>query len=154
MYIPFFGSAARRHPSHPEASALTGIAGSTPLYTETGPVPAMVLTPGDRVIRRGKGTVSVRCVEVTAFSGPMVRIEPGTLGRARPEEFLLLPPDQRLLLRIASGAPRDGLVAVRDLVDGDRIRWHQPDAPVPLAHLSFGSTEIVYAGGLELEVTA
>lgn len=152
MNIRFFGAALRRQPALVESAGDTGIAGTTALYTEQGPIPAYLLSPGDRVIRRGMGPIAVHSVDETLFTGKIVRIAPDALGRARPDDFMLLPPDQRLHLRQASGAHRDGIFAVRDLLDGDRFSWHEPNAPIRIVRLSFGEQQVIHAGGLELVI--
>ncbi|MFD0979812.1 Hint domain-containing protein [Tropicimonas aquimaris] len=148
------GSAARNLPPPPHAAAglETGITGSIPLYTFDGAVLAEYLEPGDRIIARGRGSALLRALHVVEHHGPMVRIAPTTLGRARPENFVLLPPDQRVVLRRAVGAPCDGIFAARALVDGDNVKWHEPKGQVRLVHLVFDMPQIVHAGGLELEV--
>ncbi|SDI48075.1 Hint domain-containing protein [Aliiruegeria lutimaris] len=155
MNISFLGSALRRQPSQPVQRQETGLTSSLSLYTEQGPIPAFLLSPGDKVIRRGRGPAVVRDVEFDTFTGKMIRIAPNALGRARPEDFVLLPPDQKILLRrfegsLLTGEIRDGLFALRDLVDHERICWYQPDGPVKLVRLAFDENEIVHAGGLEL----
>ncbi len=152
MRLSVFGAALRWSSRAPAPQGEVGILSSVAFYTEQGPIPACLLSPGDRVIRRGQGPVTIRQVESFAHTGRMVRIAPDALGRARPEDFLVLPPDQRLRLRMAAGADRDGIFAVRDLVDGDTIRWYEPPEPVQLVQLDFGGPEIVHAGGLELEI--
>ncbi len=157
MNIPFLGSALRRPPLQPSPQQETGLTGSLSLYTENGPIPAVLLTPGDKVIRRGRGPATVRSVCFDTFTGKMIRIAPNALGRARPEDFVLLPPDQKILLRrfegslLTSELP-DGLFALRELVDHERICWHQPNAPIKLVRLAFEQHEIVHAGGLELMI--
>lgn len=152
MHIPFVGTALRRRPIPFSGPPDTGVVGTTLLYTETGPIPAYLIAPGDRVIRRGRGPAQVVDVQLETYTGKMVRIAPDTLGRARPEDFMLLPPGQRLHLRVFTGKARDGLVEARDLVDHDHVTWHQPDEPVRLVKLAFEAREIIYAGGLELEI--
>ncbi|MDV7145688.1 Hint domain-containing protein [Tropicimonas sp. TH_r6] len=151
MKLSVFGAALRRPSRAVALQGDVGILASVAFYTEHGPIPACLLSPGDRVIRRGQGPVAVRQAISVAHSGRMVRIAPDALGRARPEDFLLLPPDQRLRVRKAAGADRDGVFAVRELVDDALFRWHEPPEPVQLVQLDFGGPEIVHAGGLELE---
>ena len=151
MNIPFIGSALRRRPVQIESTAETGIAGTLSLYTEHGPIPAFLVSPGDRVIRRGRGPVTVVDIQFGTHHGKMVRISPNALGRARPEDFVLLPPDQRLYLRGFEALARDGLFAARDLVDHDLVTWVTPSEPVRLVKFVFDRVEIVHAGGLELE---
>ncbi|WP_068112090.1 Hint domain-containing protein [Tropicimonas marinistellae] len=155
MNIPFFGGATARKQAAPFQSSpdrATGITGSTMLYTRDGAIPAEHLMPGDRIISRASGAATLRAISFDTLHGLMVRIGPATLGRARPETFLLLPPDQRIVLRSATGAPRDGIFAARALIDGKNVKWHETKTPVRVAHLDFGGPQIVYAGGLELEV--
>ncbi|RYH12068.1 Hint domain-containing protein [Tropicimonas sp. IMCC6043] len=152
MHIPFVGTALRRRPILVDSAPDTGLVGTTCLYTENGPIPAMLIAPGDQVIRRGRGPVQVLDVRFESYAERMVRIAPGTLGRARPEDFMLLPPGQRIHLRFVSGVARDAVCEVRDLIDNDRVTWHLPEAPVQLVKLGFGTREIIHAGGLELEI--
>ncbi|PRY25941.1 Hint domain-containing protein [Aliiruegeria haliotis] len=152
MGFSLFGSAARREPPAVAETLCTGIISTTPLYTFDGALPAASIVPGDRVISRTSGTAIVRDVVVREVTGLLVRMAPDTLGRARPEGFTLLAPDQRLFLRKATGAPVDGLYAARDLVDGDTVKWHEPKRPVRMIQLEFDDALILYAGGLEVEV--
>ena len=153
MQIPFFGGAAARRVAAPVApDRATGVTGSIMLYTLHGAIPAEHLTPGDRIISRASGSVVLRDIRLDEMHGLMVRVGPGTLGRARPETFLLLPPDQRIVLRTATGAPRDGIFAARELIDGEHVKWHETKAPVRVVHLVFDTPQIVHAGGLELAI--
>lgn len=150
------GSAARKLPPPPQTAneLATGITCSIPLYTLEGAVPAEHLMPGDRIITRSRGSAVLRDIRFGQIEGPMVRIAPTTLGRARPEAFLMLPPDQRIVLRRAVGAPCDGIFPARALVDGENVKWHETRGPVTVVHLVFDTPQIVHAGGLELEVGA
>jgi hypothetical protein len=155
MHIPFFrGAAARKLGASalPAPDRATGITGSIMLYTADGAVPAEHLTPGDRIITRSSGQVVLRDMRVVEVHGLMVRVGPGTLGRARPETFVLLPPDQKVVLRTATGAGRDGIFAARALIDDTHVTWHETKAPVRVVHLYFDGPEIVHAGGLELVI--
>ncbi len=151
MGLPFFRVAAKRDLPSPSPRLLTGIVGSTPLYTPGGAIPAEHLTPGDHILSRSRQTAILQEIHLRDLSDAMIRIAPDTLGRARPEAFTLLPPDQRILLRQGAGARREGIFAARDLVDGDTVKWYTPRSPVRVVQLVFDSALIVYAGGLEIE---
>lgn len=153
MYIPFVGNLAVSHPPRTLPLQRLGLAGATAVYTDQGPIPAGMLIPGDLLLRRGRGGPGLlRDLEIELTLEPLVRIAPDALGRARPDDFALVPPDQRLVLRSAAGAPREGTFAARDLIDGQNVRWFEPQEPVQVVRLILESPQIVHAGGLELDV--
>lgn len=130
-----------------------GITAGTVLLTGDGDMPVEFLSEGDRVITRDAGMARVRGVAHIRLSARAIAIRAGSLGDTRPEDDLILPAGQKLLIRDwrapAMFNAVNALVPAGALVDGEFIRdlgLRQLD----LVTLHFERPHIVYAGGLEL----
>ncbi|MEM9438186.1 MAG: Hint domain-containing protein [Pseudomonadota bacterium] len=132
---------------------LSGFAAGTDIVTGDGLLPVEHLSPGDRIVTRDGGMQRLSWVEslfVTTFA---VRFSTDALGHNRPEERLLLPEGQRLLIRnwrakVLYGGNVVGVPAWR-LADGEFIRRVGPRS-LQLYRLGFERQHTIYAGGLEL----
>ena len=131
-----------------------GLAAGSPIYTCDGVLPVEFLSPGDRIIARDAGAVTLRAISHRRIMARAVMVSAGALGATRPETPLVLLPDQQVFLRnwlarALRGADH-ALVEASCLVDNRYIRL----APQPLAFdvfdLDLGGRHIIYADGVEL----
>lgn len=135
-------------------SDCVGFPRGTEIMTLAGALPVEALYPGDRVITRDAGAQTLR--DITCHAVPVrsrfVRVSRDALG-GRPSCDMLLPADQRMLLRDWRAQALYGTPAARvpisRLVDGEFLRWTE-DRPEALLRLRFDHCHIVYANGLEL----
>lgn len=145
------GSVALREPAGLVTSAL--VPGSIVL-TLDGALPVEALFAGDKVITRDAGAQAL--LEVRRFRTPkdmqFVSITRDALG-GKPERDLILPAEQRMLIRDWRAKALFGTPAARvplsRLADGEHIRKGAP-APASLISLHFAHSHIIYADGLEL----
>ncbi|PIE11146.1 MAG: hypothetical protein CSA70_11180 [Rhodobacterales bacterium] len=131
----------------------TGLVPGAIVLTLDGEMPVEFLGPGDRVISRDAGMVELRRVSVAPVRCEMIEICGGALGHTRPERNVILPADQKLLLRdwraqALYGKPQ-ALATLRDLVDGEFVR-HVGHRDTRLISLGFDGNHILYVDGLEL----
>ncbi len=135
----------------------TGLIAGTSILTLDGALPIEHLAPGDKVITRDSGIAVLKSVRVRKDIARMVRIKAGTLGTTRPEEDVIVPADQGILIRdwrakAVYGEER-AIVPAAQLIDGEFIAEHSAAAQVTLFELEFDAPHIVYADGLELSVS-
>jgi hypothetical protein len=139
------------------AADLHGVALGTPIYAQDGILPVEHLVPGDRIITRDAGLVTLRALDVCAAVLPRVRVFAGSFGRERPARDLILPAAQRMLLRDGSAQAvidrPQGLVALSGLVDGQAVEA-LGSGPIRLFTLVFDRPHLFYADGLELASAA
>jgi hypothetical protein len=108
---------------------------------------------GDRVLTRS-GVRILKAIEVSVVhNARMVRIGASTLGNERPEEDVLVPATQQILVRdwraMALAGTKQALIAAARLADGEFIRGEIVDA-ARIYTLGFEDDCVIYAGGLEL----
>jgi len=126
----------------------------TTVFALDGSLPAEALFPGDRIITRDGGARTLRAVLCHRLpeGAPLIQITRDALG-GKPDQTLLLPPDQPILIRDwrarALFGARTALVPVRRLVDGQMIRAVRSTG-LSLLALQFDRPHVIYAGGLEL----
>ncbi|RHZ96512.1 iron-regulated protein frpC [Cereibacter sphaeroides] len=123
----------------------------TPVLTLTGIRPAEGIRPGDRLVARS-GAVAVLAAETSTLpQAEMVAIGASTLAHGQPDETLLVPADQPLLLRGARAELLYGQSAVvlpaRRLLDGQLTRLLRRE-DVELVTLTFAAPAAIYAGEL------
>lgn len=131
----------------------TGLWAAALILTAKGEQRVQDLRPGDRVITRDVGMVTLRSLSRRDFYTPLVRIRAGSLGHTRPERDVLLPASQPILVRdwrarAIFGADQ-ALVAAARLVDGAFVT-HAGMATLDLYVLDFAAPHIVYLDGLEV----
>lgn len=117
------------------------------MLTPTGHVPVETLHPGALVLAISGVSApfqSVVAVDRIRWSGPMVRLKAGALDDGAPQDDLLLPPHQALLL---DGA----LVAAGALIDGHGILEEPQPGPVELVRITLAAHDAVLAAGLAVE---
>lgn len=130
-----------------------GLMQGTPVLTLDGELPVEFLEPGDRILTRA-GSRRLTSVEVSIVrNARMMRVGASTLGRERPEEDLLLPAAQPVLVRdwraMALAGTAQAMIAVSRLADGEYIRGEIVDE-ARIFTLGFEEEVVIYAGGLEL----
>jgi len=142
------GSTAARPQMHIPGLWAKGI-----LLTAVGERRVGDLLPGDRIITRDRGMVTLRGLTRRRLRMPVVRVKAGSLGHRRPERDALLPVSQRILLRdwrARALFDRDqALVAVSRLVDGEFVT-HEGTVTLELCDLDLGGPHILYLDGLEV----
>ncbi len=132
------------------------MAAGTMVLTLDGALPVQFLAIGDRVITRA-GARTLRDVTVTLSQEVrLVRVSARSLTPDSPQDDVILPPDQPVYVRDwrapALLGERQGVVAVRKLMDGEHIRA-EIFAEIRLFTLRFDREEVIYAGGMELICT-
>ncbi|MFB9149567.1 Hint domain-containing protein [Roseovarius ramblicola] len=131
----------------------TGLCAVGLLLTAAGERPVGALRPGDRVITRDAGMVTLRALTRRRLHTPLVRIRAGSLGHRRPGRDALLPACQPILLRDWRAHALFGraqiLVAAARLVDGEFVT-HEGTGALDLCQLDFGAPHILYLDGLEV----
>ncbi|RXV62202.1 hypothetical protein C6W92_11165 [Roseovarius sp. A46] len=142
------GRAAASPPFH-----TTGLWADGILLTATGERLARDLRPGDRIITRDAGMVTLRGIALRSLRAPLVRIREGSLGHRRPGRDVLLPAGQPILVRDWRARALFGhdqvLVAAARLVDGEFVT-HAGCATLDFCELDFGEPHILYLDGLEV----
>lgn len=136
------------------AQGLTyGLMQGTQVLTLDGELPVEFLEPGDRILTRA-GSRRLKSVEVSLVrNARMMRLGASTLGRERPDEDLLLPAAQPVLVRDwrakALAGTAQAMIAVSRLADGEYIRSEIVDE-ARIFTLGFEEEVVIYAGGLEI----
>jgi len=129
------------------------MAAGTPVLTLDGALPAEHLLPGDRIVTRTGASVLTGIRTDRSRSDMLLRIRAGVLGHGRPDDDLIVPPEQPIFIRdwrarALFGADRVAVPAAR-LVDGSHVR-RERITDVRLVRLSFAQPVVIYAAGLEL----
>lgn len=134
-----------------------GIVAGTKVLTLDGELPVEFLSPGDRVITRDSGMAVLRDIRVRRTRCAAVSIAAGTLGHTRPDEDMILPADQKILVRDwraeALFGAKQALVPAARLADGQYVR-ELGAVEMVLHELVFDSAHVIYAGGMELDAPA
>jgi len=132
------------------------LAGSM-VRTLEGVLPVEYLTPGDRIVTRA-GARRLTSVSVAVRKMVrLVRIRASSMGHDRPDQDLLLSPDQPVIIRdwraqALYGAPVAAIPAAR-LADGEFI-CVETHRSARLFTLRFDDEEVIYAEGMELACPA
>lgn len=141
-------------PSHPfiPATNEVGFASGTIILTMNGEIPVESLSAGDRIICRDTGVAQLIGMRKSRHVVQAISIAAGSLGHTRPDQDLILPGDQQILIRDwrakAIFHEPQSLVCARDLVDGEFVcDLGQQD--MVLHQLQFSTPHVIYAGGLE-----
>ncbi len=141
--------------SHPVSlpAPKAGFVGGTILLTRDGEMPVEFLSPGDRIITRDAGMVRLERIGHRRALTRAISFAAGSLGHTRPDQDLVLPAAQLILIRDwrakAMFAAKPAMVRVDALVDGEFICDLGPQKML-LHQLHFTDPHVVYAGGLEL----
>lgn len=127
-----------------------GLRAETPVLTPRGPVAAGLLVPGAMVLAvsgAGAPFQPLVALDRVSLATPLVRIRAEALADGAPQDDLLLPPGQALLL---DGA----LVAAGDLVDGHGVVLEPAGPPVELVRLVLEAHDAVLAAGAAVEAAS
>uniref|UniRef100_UPI0018DF9728 Hint domain-containing protein n=1 Tax=Roseomonas rosulenta TaxID=2748667 RepID=UPI0018DF9728 len=127
-----------------------GLPADTPVLTPRGPVVAGMLAPGAVVLAVSGVAAPFRplvALERVSLATPLVRIRANALADGAPQDDLLLPPAQALLI---DGA----LVAAGELVDGQGILAEPAMAAVDLVRLVLEAHDAVLAAGAAVETAS
>jgi len=150
------GRAAGQSPlSHPVSSPAprAGFVGGTILLTQEGEMPVEFLSAGDRIITRDAGMVRLERIGHRRTLTRAISFAAGSLGHTRPDQDLVLPAAQMILIRDwraeAMFSAKPAMVRADELVDGEFVRDLGPQKMM-LHQLHFADPHVVYAGGLEL----
>lgn len=141
--------------SHPyiPPDAQAGFASGTIILTQDGEMPVEFLSPGDRVISRDAGLVKLTGTSRSQQVVQAISFAAGSLGHTRPDQDLILPADQKILIRDwranAMFRQPQTLVSACDIVDGEFI-CDLGLVPMVLHQLRFDHPHVIYAGGLEV----
>jgi len=141
--------------SHPVlAPAIkAGFISGTVLLTRDGEIPVEFLSPGDRIITRDAGMVRLENIRHRRTLTRAISFAAGSLGHTRPDQDLVLPPEQMVLIRDwraqALSGVKQAMVRADTLVDGEFVQ-NLGLQKMLLHQLHFASPHVVYAGGLEL----
>lgn len=132
-----------------------GIVAGSIIFTADGEIPVEYLSPGDRIITRDAGMVTLVDTFIHRVSAPAVAIKAGSLGHTRPDHNVIIPASQQVLVRDWRAQSMFGkaqaVVQARQLIDGEFIT----DLGVrnlELIHLTFEKSHVIYADGLEISV--
>lgn len=124
-----------------------GLVAGTPVLTPSGPVAAEALRPGMLVIAVSGAAAPFRHVAAIRrglLPRPVIRIRAGALDDGTPQDDLILPPAQALLI---DGA----LIAAADLADGHGILAEPDGPPLPLVEIALDSHDAILAAGTAVE---
>lgn len=140
-----------------ETAGYFGLLSGTLVRSMDGLLPVEFLAPGDRIICR-QGARRLEKVSASLHDRiSLVRISASTMGHDRPEQDVLLAPDQQVLIRDWRAKALYGLdiaaIPAARLVDGEFI-VAEIRKNVCLFTLHFAEDEVIYAEGLELACPA
>ncbi|MFA3917812.1 Hint domain-containing protein [Ruegeria hyattellae] len=141
------------HRLQAEARIETGFLSGTVVMTQRGERMIEKLAKGDRIVSRDRGFVLVRGVRRTTCRCRAISFAAGSLGDTRPEQDLVLPAGQKVLIRdwraqALFNADR-AMVRADALLDGEFIR-DLGIREMVLYEIAFDAPHVLYAGGLEL----
>lgn len=150
------GRTAGQIPQIPPYTHLMSEAGflrGTILLTQRGEMRVNDIVDGDKIITRDQGFVQVCHVSRSMQKTRAISFAAGSLGDTRPDQDLLLPAGQRVLIRDwraqAMFGQKQAMVRADALVDGEFIR-DLGQQNMELYQLHFEAPHVLYAGGLEL----
>jgi hypothetical protein len=132
-----------------------GIVAGSIIFTSDGEIPVEYLSPGDKVVTRDAGMVKLVETFIHRISAPAVAIKAGSLGHTRPDQNVIIPAEQQILIRdwraqSMFGKPQ-AIVQAGQLVDGEFI-LDLGIRDLHLVHLTFERPHVIYADGLEISV--
>jgi hypothetical protein len=130
------------------------VAGST-IFTAQGEIPVEYLSPGDKVVTRDSGMVTLVDTTTHRISAPAVAIKAGSLGHTRPDHNVIIPAAQQILVRDWRAQSMFGkaqaIVQAGQLIDGEFIT-DLGTRDLFLVQLTFDKHHVIYADGLEISV--
>ena len=142
-------SQTRAYPLHARI-----VAGSI-IFTAEGEIPVEYLSPGDKVVTRDSGMVTLLDTFIHRIPAQAVAIKAGSLGHTRPDHNVIIPAEQNILVRDWRAQSMFGkaqtIVQAGDLIDGEFIT-DLGARDLHLVHLTFDRQHVIYADGLEISV--
>jgi hypothetical protein len=142
-------SQTRAYPLHARI-----VAGSI-IFTAEGEIPVEYLSPGDKVVTRDSGMVTLLDTFIHRISAQAVAIKAGSLGHTRPDHNVIIPAEQNILVRDWRAQSMFGkaqtIVQAGDLIDGEFIT-DLGARDLHLVYLTFDRQHVIYADGLEISV--
>lgn len=124
-----------------------------PIMTAEGEVPVEHLGPGSRIVTRNGGITTLEAINATTQATRAIRFAAGCFGAAGPQDDIVLPADQPVLIRGARAQALFGqgqaMAIAAQLTDGELIADIGPRRMV-LFRLIFDRPRIIQAGGMEL----
>ncbi|MEX0349894.1 MAG: Hint domain-containing protein [Paracoccaceae bacterium] len=140
-------------PLRAEVETKTGFLSGTVVMTQRGECLVEDLAKGDSIITRDRGFVLVRGVVRTTCHCRAISFAAGSLGDTRPDQDLILPAGQKVLIRDwraqAMFSADRAMVRADALLDGEFIR-DLGIREMVLYQIEFDAPHVLYAGGLEL----
>lgn len=146
---------------HPDAARVVGTQGlhqsgvpaGTEILTVDGALPVEFLSAGDRIVSRDAGFVTVQAVRHDHCSGAWILIAASAFGPGKPETDLILPAEQRVLLRGNLARAIFGqarvLVPLSELAGQPQFSSCE-SGPAQVFSICCGQPQVIYAGGVEL----
>ncbi|MDF1854764.1 Hint domain-containing protein [Pseudooceanicola sp.] len=138
-------------------ATINGFVAGTKVLTLDGELPVEFLNTGDRVITRDSGMAVIRNIRTHKTRTAAISIAAGSLGHTRPDADMVLPADQKVLVRDwraeALFGEKQALVPISRLVDGQYVRA-LGEVELTVYELEFDADHVIYAGGMELEAEA
>jgi len=142
-------SQTRAYPLH------AGIVAGSIIFTAEGEIPVEYLSPGDKVVTRDSGMVTLLDTFIHRISAQAVAIKAGSLGHTRPDHNVIIPAEQNILVRDWRAQSMFGkaqtIVQAGDLIDGEFIT-DLGARDLHLVYLTFDRQHVIYADGLEISV--
>lgn len=134
-----------------------GMLAGSMVRTLEGVLPVEYLTPGDRIVTRA-GARRLTSVSITVRKMVrLVRIRASSMGHDRPDQDLLLSPDQPVIIRDWRAQALYGVsvaaIPASRLADGEFI-CVETHRSARLFTLRFDDEEVIYAEGMELACPA
>ena len=130
-----------------------GFVSGTILLSQDGEIPVEFLSPSDRIITRDAGMVQLQAIRRRRIIGRAISFAAGSLGHTRPEQDLILPAGQMVLIRDWRAAAMFGrpqaMVRADALVDGAFICDLGPQK-MTVYQLECADQHVLYAGGMEM----
>ncbi len=129
----------------------------TPVLTLEGEMPVEHLLPEDRIITRAGSVLLSEITSEEVASPALLRVSARALGHDRPDEDMLLPADQPILIRDwrarALFGSMQATVPLKRLVDGQYVR-PEPVERIRMIRLTLPRASVIYAGSLEVATLA
>ncbi len=131
----------------------TGLCEGTNVKTTEGNLPVEYLATGDRVVT-ATGVHRIRHISTRPLTDCPIEVRRGALGPNRPEQDMLLAPDQ--FVRLADwrshklyGAD-SAAVPVSRLQDGEHITWGEHPGELLVYDLELESEQVIFAEGMQV----
>ncbi len=129
----------------------------TPVLTLEGEMPVEHLLPDDRIITRAGSVLLSEITSDDVAAPDILRVSARALGHDRPDEDMLLPAGQPILIRDwrarALFGSMQATVPLKRLVDGQYIR-PEPVERIRMIRLTLPRASVIYAGTLEVATLA